>query len=264
MVVFPSIAAVAAVSATLLSLVSGSPIGPENSIEARQNNYYVLQAMTDGGVQTRLDIREMERNPAYKEVWTLFILALERFKAMDQQTKTSFYGVAGIHGRPYVSWDGIPSWSDGWESQYGYCHHGGQLFAMWHRPYLMLYEKLIYEQALTIVNEITDTNVKAKWRTAASKFRLPYWDWAMKAPSGEHIMPTSIADENLSITYPNGTTKSIANPLYNYSILMTSGRAHCAILRDPITTSMQRPTKPRCTNGSMRVETSRLVVSTES
>ena len=94
MVVLPSFAAVAAVSATLLSLASASPID-QDSIQARQNNYYVLQPLTDGGIQPRMDIRELERNPAYKEVWALFILAVEKLKAIDQQTKTSFYQVAG-------------------------------------------------------------------------------------------------------------------------------------------------------------------------
>lgn len=95
MVVLPSFAAIAAVSATLLSLSTASPID-QDSVQARQNSYYVLQPLTDGGVQPRMDIRELERNPAYKEVWTLFILAVERLKAMDQQTKTSFYQVAGM------------------------------------------------------------------------------------------------------------------------------------------------------------------------
>jgi len=81
----------------------------------------------------------------------------------------------------------------------------------------MLYEKLLHEQALQIVNEITDSTVKAKWRTAASKLRLPYWDWALKTPSGEHNMPTSIADDTLRITYPNNTVKTIPNPLRKYT-----------------------------------------------
>jgi len=95
MVVLPSFAAVAALSATLFSLTSASPID-QDSIQERQNSYYVLQPVTDGGVQPRLDIRELERNSAYKEVWTLFILAVERLKAMDQQAKLSFYQVAGM------------------------------------------------------------------------------------------------------------------------------------------------------------------------
>lgn len=102
MVVLPSLAAIAAALTTLLSLATATPISPEESVQPRQNSYHVLQPLTDGGIQPRLDIREMERNPAYKEVWALFLLAVERLKAADQQSKTSFYGIAGTLPMPRV------------------------------------------------------------------------------------------------------------------------------------------------------------------
>lgn len=95
MIVFSTLAAIAAASSNLLSFATATPISPEESIHTRQDSYYILQPLTDGGVQPRLEIREMERNPAYREVWALFLLAVERLKVTDQQSKTSFYGIAG-------------------------------------------------------------------------------------------------------------------------------------------------------------------------
>jgi hypothetical protein len=58
----------------------------------------------------------------------------------DQSDLISFFQISGIHGLPYVPWDGgdsQPVSTNGWE---GYCTHGSVLFPTWHRPYMMLYE----------------------------------------------------------------------------------------------------------------------------
>jgi hypothetical protein len=44
----------------------------------------------------------------------------------------------GIHGRPYVPWDGVGP-APGVDAP-GYCVHLSQLFIPWHRPYMALYE----------------------------------------------------------------------------------------------------------------------------
>lgn len=43
----------------------------------------------------------------------------------------------GIHGRPFVAWDGVNG-----PFKTGYCTHGSILFPTWHRPYLALFEVL--------------------------------------------------------------------------------------------------------------------------
>ncbi|KAF2114035.1 common central domain of tyrosinase-domain-containing protein [Lophiotrema nucula] len=156
----------------------------------------------------------MERKPEYQELWTLYILAVERLKAVYQQEKTSYYQVAGIHGQPWIPWDNVPSWSD--EPTWGYCPHNGILFAPWHRPYILTYEQLLHQHVLDIVNEISDPDTKTRYREAATKFRIPYWDWAENPPEGEHVLPSSVYGETLHITFPNGTVATVANPLFEY------------------------------------------------
>jgi tyrosinase len=66
------------------------------------------------------------------------------------------------------------------------------------------------------VDEITDSSAKTRFQEAVKKFRVPYWDWAEKPPAGEHVLPESVWKETISITFPNGTTASISNPLFSY------------------------------------------------
>ena len=70
--------------------------------------------------------------------WFVFYLPEGLFDD-DQTDLQSFFGVGGIHGLPYVPWDGSgsepPKGSWG-----GYCTHGSVLFPTWHRPYVALYE----------------------------------------------------------------------------------------------------------------------------
>ena len=56
----------------------------------------------------------------------------------SQAALQSFFQVGGIHGLPYIPWDGVtgipnPSWG-------GYCTHGSVLFPTWHRPYVSAFE----------------------------------------------------------------------------------------------------------------------------
>ena len=59
----------------------------------------------------------------------------------DQTDQISHFGIGGIHGLPFVQWEGSggtsPVQGSGWG---GYCTHGSYLFPSWHRPYVVLYE----------------------------------------------------------------------------------------------------------------------------
>ena len=82
----------------------------------------------------------------------LYILSLQQFQQQNQSALLSYYQVAGnvpllvfdvwlltrgqgIHGRPYIAWDGVQG-----AFQRGYCTHGAILFPSWHRPYVALFE----------------------------------------------------------------------------------------------------------------------------
>jgi tyrosinase len=76
---------------------------------------------------------------------------------MDESDQLSYFQVAGIHGRPFILWNGVSQVpGSGWG---GYCNHSkcrnhnsklallshindpaSVLFLTWHRPYLALYE----------------------------------------------------------------------------------------------------------------------------
>lgn len=91
-----------------------------------------------GGVKSsgerpaRQDLRDLQKSgPAFD----LYIQALKEFGETDQKEKLSLYEVAGIHGQPYKSWDGVKG-----SHNAGYCAHASTLFPFWHRPYLALFE----------------------------------------------------------------------------------------------------------------------------
>ena len=58
---------------------------------------------------------------------------------------------AGIHGRPFIAWDGVnPATPGAGDSATGYCTHGNTLFPTWHRPYLALFEVRIVLRSVGI------------------------------------------------------------------------------------------------------------------
>lgn len=82
----------------------------------------------------RLEIRQLRNNA---DQWNLYLLGMERFQAKGHEDRLSYYQIAGIHGRPYTTWNGFPT---PLVNQAGFCPHGNTLFGPWHRPYLAIYE----------------------------------------------------------------------------------------------------------------------------
>ena len=81
----------------------------------------------------------------------------------------------GIHGMPFEAWDGVEG-ANGISD--GYCPHRHHLFPTWHRPYLALVEEIIYLNAREAISEFPDGDLKTRYTTSLSTWRLPYWDWA--------------------------------------------------------------------------------------
>ena len=181
--------------------------GPE--MQRRQNPTVAVTGANAFGVQPRLEIRQLEANT---DQWNIFLLGLRRFQQTDQSDMQSYYQIAGIHGRPYVPWDDVPA-AEGISSP-GYCMHLLNLFLVWHRAYIALFEQTLYKHIVDAVNEFPASQ-RQRYASAVLSWRFPYWDWAVPSPSGQSAFPTSLSSSTISVTMPNGTA-TIPNPLYSY------------------------------------------------
>ena len=176
--------------------------------------FYPITGPKSSGTHQRLEIRQLQKNGPQ---WNLYLLALNRFKGMSQSDKLSYYQVSGIHGRPFVPWDNV-AFNPGHSG--GYCTHDIVLFPTWHRPYLALFEQILYN----IVQEVAaDMTVgKSTYVAAAKTFRMPYWDWAAPKQAGSvypSIFKGSVQNgvSYTTITHPGGKSEQIRNPLYAYN-----------------------------------------------
>ncbi|KAI9754063.1 MAG: hypothetical protein M4579_004883 [Chaenotheca gracillima] len=161
-------------------------------------------------VPFRLEIRQLQQNA---DQWNLYLLGLARFQSVDQAELLSFYKVAGIHGRPFTSWDGVQATSG--DENTGYCTHSSILFPTWHRPYLALYEQVLYNTIQDVANEFEGDD-HDRYTSAAADFRIPYWDWAA-SPSGDaSVLPDSLTTPTVKVNTPNGT-QTVNNPLFSYT-----------------------------------------------
>ncbi|KAL8419864.1 hypothetical protein RB594_002862 [Gaeumannomyces avenae] len=160
----------------------------------------------------RPEIRNLEKD---KEKWTLYILGLSMMAFKDQDDPLSWYSIAGIHGVPFMPWNGVKP-APGSENT-GYCTHESILFPTWHRPYLALYEQILYDDIQSIASWFKDDGTRKRFQAAAADFRIPYWDWASNPPSGESLLPLSVGGSPwIDVAGPNGVQR-ISNPLYMYS-----------------------------------------------
>jgi tyrosinase len=120
----------------------------------------------------------------------------------------------GIHGRPYQPFDGVQPTSGNQEN--GYCTHVSILFPTWHRPYLALYEQVLYGMIQQIAQLWPAGAIKDEYVAAAANFRIPYWDWAAVPPTGQSVLPDSVGGSpTVNVNGPNGQ-QVIVNPLYAY------------------------------------------------
>ncbi|KAL8911450.1 MAG: hypothetical protein Q9171_003383 [Xanthocarpia ochracea] len=166
----------------------------------------------NGNIPQRLEIRQLRKDNAQ---WNLYLLALNWFQGMDQSDVRSYYQLSGIHGRPFTEWDGVPLLQD-----MGYCFHTSNLFATWHRPYVLAFEQVLYGIVQEVANSIqNDTN--DEYKNAASTFRHPYWDWAAPSVDGTPVLPAPVSGSAyIMLHLPNGSL-TISNPLYQYSFAVS-------------------------------------------
>ncbi|VDC02339.1 unnamed protein product [Peniophora sp. CBMAI 1063] len=163
----------------------------------------------------RLDINDLVK---IEDQFSLYVQAIARMYADDQSQLVSHFQIGGIHGLPYVAWDGSggkegsnPDDPNQWR---GYCTHGMVTFPTWHRPYVALYEQTLQSHAIEIAKTYTEANgVRDRFMKAAQNLRAPFWDWASSAVPPAEV----ISLKQLNIIGPDGKTKSVNNPLLGYT-----------------------------------------------
>lgn len=179
-------------------------------LHRRQDPTVAITGIQAFGVQPRLELRQLEQNT---DQWNIFLLGMQHFQNTDQSDLTSYYQIAGIHGRPYTPWDNVPA-APGIQAP-GYCNHVLNLFLPWHRAYLALFEQTLYEHIVAVVNEFPAGAQRQQYAAAALTWRFPYWDWAALPSDGGSVFPSSMSSPTVNVTTPNGTA-IIHNPLYSY------------------------------------------------
>ncbi|KAH9980088.1 tyrosinase [Lactifluus volemus] len=167
--------------------------------------------------------------------FTLYIRALNAMHEDSQSKITSHFGIGGIHGLPYVPWDGAGNTATTSTKTREYCQHMTVLFPTWHRPYVALYEQVMQSHALKIAEDFTVD--KETWKSAAQNLRAPYWDWATP---GKIVPPAKvIALSDVSITGFDGNPTTVSNPLFKYTFnpidksFGTPWDKHQTTVRDP-------------------------------
>ncbi|OTB08796.1 hypothetical protein M426DRAFT_7516 [Hypoxylon sp. CI-4A] len=165
----------------------------------------------DGQAQFRPDIRDLQKD---EDRWSLYILALSWMQYTDQESSFSWYQITGIHGAPALTWADVQPTPGNEHS--GYCTHVSILFPTWHRPYLALYEQVLYN-IVQFIASLYPPELQDRFQRAAVAFRIPYWDWAATPPDGVSALPLSVGGSPMvNISGPNGI-QSISNPLFSYT-----------------------------------------------
>lgn len=131
---------------------------------------------------------------------------------MSEDDELSYFGLSGIHGQPYVAWNGVEQ-AEG-APLTGYCTHNEVLFAIWHRPLVAVFEQVLAEHIQTAAGLYNATPETAeKYRRAADTWRHPYWDWAI-----DKELPDAVVQPNITIHMPPDglASQTVANPLRYY------------------------------------------------
>jgi tyrosinase len=141
-----------------------------------------------------------------------------------------------------TSWDGVEGRLENKELEdgtviqknpdMGYCPHSQVLFGTWHRPYLALFEvsattltfslfmaDLAKQKLQSVAKAIANrfpTATRSRYQDAATRMRVPYWDWAKAVPNDQPVIPSALSNEKTRVIFPNGTSASIGNPLFDY------------------------------------------------
>jgi hypothetical protein len=157
----------------------------------------------------------------------LFLQAFAFIQNLPAEDYRSYYQIAGIHGLPYEPYRGSTNtkwpWTTANLSWGGYCHHGSVLFPPWHRAHMLLIESVLQKVAISIAKDFKPSLQKT-YLAAAQSMRFPYWDWSHRSVPMKG-MPTIFTLKTVVVaTAPNGSKKSIPNPLRSFAVPKAVGR----------------------------------------
>ncbi|KAJ6445260.1 endonuclease/exonuclease/phosphatase family [Purpureocillium lavendulum] len=163
------------------------------------------------GVPLRRNINDLQA--AGGAQWDLYIRSLLEMQQANYTDPLSYFQVEGIHGRPFIEWNGTGGQqTSGWA---GYCPHGEELFVSWHRPYVLLFEQVLVSHAKQLAQSYPE-KLRAEYTQAADQLRSPFWDWAAGS-----TVPQSTVPAKITVNVPNGQglqAQEVDNPLYTYKI----------------------------------------------
>ncbi|PKY00109.1 Di-copper centre-containing protein [Aspergillus campestris IBT 28561] len=117
---------------------------------------------------------------------TLFVEALALMQKRPLDNQLSYFRLAAIHSAPWCKWDDVPQPPvlDP-KGIAGYCVHNNYTFPTWHRVYMLLYERALYEAMDDWIKGNVPKKLQPDWKGKADKWRLPYWDFARFADRDE-------------------------------------------------------------------------------
>ncbi|OAA74566.1 tyrosinase precursor [Akanthomyces lecanii RCEF 1005] len=181
--------------------VAGAIIGTLGAADGKSGS--------DSPVPLRRSITELAAEAGPQ--WDLYLQALRSMYDRDSKDPESFFQVAGIHGRPFMQYNnaGVMN-TNGWG---GYSTHGENLFIIWHRPFVALFEQTLVKEAKNLAASYPD-DLRSIYQKAADDLRAPYWDWALEPRLPSVVLPETI--EVKVATKTGVVAKSIDNPLYTY------------------------------------------------
>ncbi|KAH9856476.1 hypothetical protein C2E23DRAFT_442984 [Lenzites betulinus] len=164
-------------------------------------------------VFNRLEINDFIKK---EKQFSLYVQALARLMTVPINTPESFYQIAGIHGAPYVAYNGAGEapHTPAPARFLGYCSHSSVLFPTWHRPYVALIEQEIQRLAMDIAK--TYESFSEDWIDAAVELRQPYWDWSSTAGPPRELYDMTKFETLQILLAPKGAVGPFPNPFLRY------------------------------------------------
>jgi tyrosinase len=95
-------------------------------LHSLEHKDYDFNKISSGSFSLRREVRDLQAH--FPDQWNLYLLGLEALQGMDENSLTSYYQLAGIHGMPYKPYNGVAGLPG---AVGGYCTHSSTIFLTW-------------------------------------------------------------------------------------------------------------------------------------